>query len=65
MVPVIFILLAFVWSVYIQPAVLNRCHLTLWLLIFDALRNLAVVEDHLSFAWGFRRLRDGLKTLVQ
>jgi hypothetical protein len=64
-IPVIFILIAFFWTFYIQPAVLNRCHLTLWMLIFDALRNVAVVEDHFSFAWGFKKLREGLKTLGQ
>jgi hypothetical protein len=57
-IPVVFTPTALYWSFYIQPAVLNRCHLTVWLLVLDALRNLAVVDDHVSFAWGFSALRN-------
>ena len=31
-----FMLVAFVWGLFVQPAVLNRCQLALWLLIFAA-----------------------------
>ena len=34
-----------------QPAILNRCHLVLWLLIFNAIRNLVIVENHSTVSW--------------
>lgn len=40
------------WASIVQPAVLNRCHLTLWILIFEAVRNSAIVEHHSTLSWG-------------
>ena len=44
-----FMLAAFVWGFVLQPAVLNHCHLTVWLLVFGALRNWLLAES----GWGF------------
>jgi len=60
-----FMLIAFVWGFLVQPGILNRCHLTLWLLIFGAFRNLFVVESHATAAWGFVTMADVYKFLVR
>jgi len=62
-IPVIFTPSVLYWSFYIQPAVLNRCNLAVWLLVLDALRNIAVVDDHLS--WGFAALRNVVLSVVR
>ena len=49
---ILFGFLASVWAVVLQPGILNRCHLTLWILIFEAFRNLVVVENHVTLSWG-------------
>ena len=35
-------------------AILNRCHLTIWLLVIESFHNLLTVDAHASFAWGHR-----------
>ena len=32
-------------------AIFNKCHLTVWLLIFEAVRNLVMVEQHATLSW--------------
>ena len=49
---------ALVWGFYMQPAVLNRCHLTLWLVILGAFRNLIALESRATAAWRFATLTD-------
>ena len=56
-------LLALMWGFVAQPAVLNRCHLTLWLLIFGAFRNLFTMESHATAAWGFATAREAVGSL--
>jgi hypothetical protein len=34
--------------------ILNRCHLTIWLLVIESFHNLLTVDAHASFAWGHR-----------
>jgi hypothetical protein len=60
-----FVLVAFVWGLIVQPAVLNRCHLTLWLLIFAAFRNLFTVGSHATNAWKFATMADLLGLIAQ
>ena len=52
-VPVMFLLISFVWAVILQPAILNHCHLPLWLLIFQAIHNCATIEQHATVGRGF------------
>ena len=59
-----FTLIAFVWGLFIQPAVLNHCHLTLWLLIFSAFRNLFVVESHATAGWRFATMADVYRLMI-
>lgn len=49
----VFSLCASVWGLWLQPAVFDRCRLALWMLIFDAVRNLAVIEAHANRRWVF------------
>ena len=55
---VCFILWTLIWGFVLQPAVLNRCHLTLWLLVFGAFRNLMALESHATAAWRFATMAD-------
>ena len=50
-IPVIFTFTVSIWGMLLQPAILNKCHLTVWLLIFEAVRNLAIVEQHATLSW--------------
>ena len=51
-------------ELFIQPAVLNHCHLTLWLLIFSAFRNLFVVESHATAGWRFATMADVYRLMI-
>ncbi len=55
---IVLMLFSFCWGFVLQPAVLNRCHLTLWLLIFSAFRNLMTLESHATSAWRFATAAD-------
>ena len=49
---IVFALTACVWALVVRPGILNRCQLTLWLLLFEAARNLCcVVETHATPSW--------------
>ena len=52
--PVCFGITALTWGLMIQPPILNRCHLTIWLLVIESFHNLLTVDAHASFAWGHR-----------
>ena len=52
--PVCFGIVALSWGLIIQPPILNRCHLTIWLLVIESFHNLLTVDAHASFAWGHR-----------
>ena len=54
----------FIWGFVLQPAVLNRCHLTLWLLILSAFRNLMALESHATAAWRFAMAADVYRFFV-
>ena len=56
MAPITFVICSLVWGFAFQPAVLNRCHLTLWLLAMESFRNLFTVESHATFEWGHATL---------
>jgi hypothetical protein len=58
------VLLALMWGFVLQPAVLNRCHLTTWLLIFGAFRNLFAMESHATVAWGFATAREAMHVFI-
>ena len=47
-----FVLSVFVWY-QIQPAILNRCHLAVWILIISSVRNCFLVKEHATMSWGF------------
>jgi hypothetical protein len=51
-VAIVFILLVFVWY-QIQPAILNRCHLAVWILIISSVRNCFLLKEHATMSWGF------------
>jgi hypothetical protein len=53
-----FMLLALVWGFILQPAFLNRCHLTMWLLIFGAFRNSIAQESHATAEWRYATMTD-------
>ena len=59
-----FMLGALVWGVSLQPAILNRCHLTLWLLIFSAFRNMIAIEAHATAAWRFSTMAEAYRIFV-
>ncbi len=59
-----FMLAVFVWGLFLQPAVLNHCHLTVWLLIFGALRNVFLVESHATTGWGFTTMADANRVIL-
>ena len=59
-----FMLCALVWGVSLQPAILNRCHLTLWLLIFGAFRNMIAIEAHATAAWRFSTMAEAYRIFV-
>ena len=61
---VCFMFSALAWGLYFQPAVLNRCHLTLWLLIFGAFRNLIALEAHATAAWKFATMADAYRIFM-
>lgn len=48
--PVVYGFATFTWWT-LEPQILNGCHLTVWLLIFECLRNCALVEEHASVSW--------------
>ena len=58
-----FTLAAVVWGFVVQPAVLNHCHLTVWLLIFSAFRNLFVLEVHSTAGWRFATMKDAIRLI--
>jgi len=55
-VPTLFLFVSFIWAVVLQPAILNHCHLPLWLLIFQAIHNCATIEQHATVPWLFAGL---------
>jgi hypothetical protein len=60
-----FLLWVLGWGFAVQPAILNRCHLlTLWLLIFGALRNLVMFEARATSAWRFSTAADVYRVFV-
>ncbi len=59
-----FVLLALFWGFILQPSVLNRCHLTIWLLILGAFRNLITLETHATTAWRFSTISDVFRILL-
>jgi hypothetical protein len=61
---IIVMLCSFYWGFILQPAVLNRCHLTLWLLIFNAFRNLVALESHATAAWRFSTTADVYRVIA-
>jgi hypothetical protein len=56
-----FTLAAVIWGFFIQPAILNHCHLTVWLLIFSAFRNLFVPDA--STGWRFATMKDAIRLI--
>jgi hypothetical protein len=58
---VCFMMTAFIWGLFLQPSIFNHCHLTLWLLIFQAFRNLFIVESHATAGWGFATMADAYR----
>ena len=58
---VCFMMTAFIWGLFLQPSIFNHCHLTLWLLIFQAFRNLFIVESHATTGWGFATMADAYR----
>lgn len=54
--PVCFMMASLMWGFVLQPAVLNRCHLTLWLLLIESFRNLLTANTRATFTWGHATL---------
>ena len=58
---VCFVITMCFWGFFLQPSILNNCHLTLWLLVFQAFRNLFIVESHATTGWGFATMADAYR----
>jgi hypothetical protein len=58
---VCFVITMYFWGFFLQPSILNNCHLTLWLLVFQAFRNLFIVESHATTGWGFATMADAYR----
>ena len=63
LVPLLFVAIALIWGFLIQPSVFNRCHLTIWMMLIESLRNFLVIESHATMSWGFSTLTNAYRVV--